>query len=142
MARKTGTDIRALFPYKEKPFIQWVYEAVRASDFVDRIAVVGPDELKEIPSVKDAELLVPESETIESNLFGALARLLPENRVLITASDNPLLTTPAIDNFLSRCPEQAAVCYPILHHEAFLRQFHKATNVGIKLRDGTWIGGG
>src|SRR5207237_8668336 len=32
--------------------------------------------------------------------------------------------------------------YPILRHEAFIRQFPRATNVSIKLRDGIWIGGG
>src|SRR5947209_5582576 len=92
MARKTGTPMRALFSYHDKPYVQWVYEALRASENVERIAIVGPDELGETPGVRDADLLVPESDSIESNLFGSLARLLPEGHVLITASDNPLLT--------------------------------------------------
>jgi len=103
---------------------------------------IGPEALSEVPSVSGADLLVPELDSIEANLFGVLARLLPEKRVLITASDNPLLTTEAFDNFLARCPEHSAVAYPILRHETFIRQFPRATNVSIKLRDGTWIGGG
>lgn len=142
MERRAGTPHRALFPYKEKPFVHWVYEAVRQSALVDRIAVVGPDELADVPGVQHADILVPELDSIEANLFSALAKLLPEKRILITASDNPLLTTAAFDHLLERCPEQAAVAYPILRHEAFTRQFPKATNVAIKLRDGTWIGGG
>jgi molybdopterin-guanine dinucleotide biosynthesis protein A len=141
MERRAGTPHRALFPYKDKTFIQWVYEAVRGSEFVDRIAVVGPEQLAEIPSVSGADLLVSELDSIDANLFGALAKLLPEKRVLITASDNPLLTTASFDSFLSRCPEQAAVAYPILRHETFLRKFPRATNTAIKLRDGVWIGG-
>ncbi len=142
LARRTGTPLRALFPYKGKPFIQWVYEAVRGCRLVGRIAVVGPDELRDVPCVCEADLLVPEAESIEANLFGAIARLLPEHRILVTASDNPLLTTDAFDNLLQRCPENAAVCYPILRHQEFLRKFPRATNTAVQLKDGSWIGGG
>ena len=47
MAAKTGTNCRALFMWECKPFVQWVYEALRASDRVDRIAIVGPERLKQ-----------------------------------------------------------------------------------------------
>src|SRR5690349_21272685 len=82
MALRAGTTHRALFPYKDTTYIQWVYEAVRGSQFVDRIAVVGPEQHSEVPSVCEANLLGPEMESIDANLFGALARLLPEKRVL------------------------------------------------------------
>jgi molybdopterin-guanine dinucleotide biosynthesis protein A len=142
MSARTGTPVRALFGYQGKPFVTWVYEALRASSSIERIAVVGPEELSQTPGVCEADLLVPESETIESNLFGVLARMLPEGRILITACDNPLLTTEAFDDLISRSPENAAVCCPVLRHEAFLRHFPRAKNVGIQLRDGKFIGGG
>src|SRR5207302_2886249 len=128
--------------FREKPFIEWVYEALRASDRVGRIAIVGPPELADIEAIAGADLLIPEGEAIESNLFTALARMLPEGRILVTASDNPLLTTEAFNDFIDRCPEQAGVCYPVLKHEEFLRKFPRASNIGVTLRDGTWIGGG
>src|SRR5438045_2942223 len=78
MERRTGTPHRALFPYKDKTFIQWVYEAVRESKLVDRIAVVVPEDLEDVPSFRDADILMPELDSIDANLFGALAKLLPE----------------------------------------------------------------
>src|SRR5205085_12189897 len=97
MERRAGTPHRGLFPYQGKPFVEWVYEALRASQYVDRIAVVGPEQLADLPGVGKADELVLEADSIQENLFGALAQLLPEKRVLITASDNPLLTTQAFD---------------------------------------------
>lgn len=141
MACRTGTPVRALFPYEGKPFVQWVYEALRGSGIVGRIAVIGPPELADVPGARDADVLVEEAESIDANLFGALERLKPEGRVLITACDNPLLTTAAFDDFIARAPADAAVAYPILRHQEFLARFTDAANVAITLRDGRFIGG-
>jgi len=141
MARLTGTCVRALFPYQGKPFVQWVFEALRASTCVERIAIVGPEELAENPVLATADLLVPEADSIEANLFGALARLLPQGRVLVTASDKPLLEAHAVEDFVRRAPVHAAVAYPILRHQAFLHKFPRAANIAVTLRDGAYIGG-
>lgn len=139
MERRAGTALRALFPYQGKPFVTHVLDAVRASRNVHRIAVVGPNEIGAVLS--DVDLFVQERDTMEANLFGALEILAPDGHVLITASDNPLLTTAAFDDFLLRSPENAALCYPILRHETFLRRFPTAANIAVPLRDGVFIGG-
>jgi molybdopterin-guanine dinucleotide biosynthesis protein A len=142
MAQRTGTPLRALFPYEGKPFVQWVYEALRATKHVERVALIGPKELRDVEGIAGADLILPERETITSNLFGAVEELNPRGRVLITASDNPLLSTAAFDDFLSRAPAEAAVAYPVLRHSAFVAQFQQAKNIPVRLRDGVWIGGG
>jgi molybdopterin-guanine dinucleotide biosynthesis protein A len=142
MVQRTGTPLRALFPYRGKPFVQWVYEALRASPHVERIAIIGPDAMRDVEGVSGADLVLAERESITANLFGAVEELRPRGRVLITACDNPLLSTAAFDDFLSRAPAEAAVAYPVLRHAAFLAGFPAAENVPIRLRDGLWIGGG
>jgi CTP:molybdopterin cytidylyltransferase MocA len=141
MAAKTGTPIRALFTWEGRPFVQWAYEALRASTHVDRIAIVGPDGLRDVPGLAGADLLIPERDTITANLFAGLDALQPGGHALITACDNPLLSTAAFDDFLYRAPSDAAVAYPILEHACFLDRFPGATNTPIHLRDGCWIGG-
>lgn len=141
MAARAGTHVRALFEWRGKPFVQWTYEALRASERVRRIAIIGPEALREVPELAGADLLLPERESITANLFGAVGALRPERAVLITACDNPLLTTAAFDDFLCRVPADAAVAYPILRHADFLARFPHATNTPIALRDGVWIGG-
>jgi molybdopterin-guanine dinucleotide biosynthesis protein A len=141
MQALTGTQARALFPYKDKPFVQWVYEALRDSSNIGRIAVVGPGVASSIVT-REMDVFVAERDTIEQNLFGGLEVLKPTGRVLITASDNPLLTTVAFDDLLARAPKDAAAAYPFMRYEGFLRVFPRAENVAITLRDGVYIGGG
>lgn len=142
MTQRTGTPLRALFPYEGKPFVQWVYEGLRASEDIGRIAIIGPEELRRVQGLASADLLVPERESITANFFGAIEELKPRERVLVTASDNPLLSTAAFDDFLSRAPKDASVAYPVLRHHAFLQRFPRAQNIPVRLRDGLWIGGG
>ena len=141
MAARTGTALRALFPYQGKPFVQWVFEALRASDRIGRIAVIGPPDLAQTPGMAGVDLLLCERDTIVANLFAALEALEPKGRVLVTACDNPLLSTVVFDDFLARAPHEAAVAYPILRHHAFLERFPQAKNIPVVLRDGAWIGG-
>lgn len=142
MARRTGTPLRALFPHRGRTFVEWVYDALRSSRYIARIAVIGPAALHERPGLASCDLLLPERESITANFFAAIEALEPSGRILITASDNPLLTTAAFDDFLARVPPDAAVAYPILRHETFLRRFPGATNIAIPTREGAWIGGG
>jgi len=142
LARLTGTPVRALFPFRGKPFVQWVYEAIRAVPGIGRIAVVGPVEhLRNVPHVAEASLLVPERDSMEANLFASIAELLPQGRLLAAACDNPLVTSEAYRDFLARCPPDAGVCYPVLEYGAFLAEFPGAANIPVRLRDGLFIGG-
>ena len=141
MQALTGTSARALFPYEGKPFVQWVYEALRTSENIGRIAVVGPGVASSAVTGED-DVFVAERDTIEQNLFAGLEALNPSGRVLITASDNPLLTTAAFDDLITRAPVEAAAAYPFLKHEEFLKRFPRAENVAVTLSDGVYIGGG
>lgn len=141
MAAKTGTDVRALFEWEGKPFVQSTYEALRGSDRIDRIAIVGPVELRKLSGISTADIILPERVTITANLFSAVDALKPRERVLITACDNPLLSTAAFDDFFHRIPPDADVAYPILRHGTFVSSFPGSTNIPVRLRDGAWIGG-
>lgn len=142
LAQRAGTPLRALFPYQGSTFVERVFQAVRGCERVGRIAVIGPPQLRRIPGLSAADLLLQERDSLTANLFTALEALQPQGKALITASDNPLLSASAFDDFLRRAPAEAAVAYPILPHARFLEEFPGAANVPIRLRDGTWIGGG
>ena len=141
MSALTGTPLRALFPFHGKPFVQWVFEALRDCPEVGRIAVIGPPELSDCPGLAAADFILPERESLTANLFAGVEALAPQQRVLITASDNPLLSTAAFQDFLSRVPPDAGLAYPYLPHARFLERFPHATNIAIRLRGGRYIGG-
>ena len=116
LAEMTGTGRRALIPFEGKPFIAWVMEALRDCASVERIAVVGPKELCGTPVAGLADLVVPEATGIFENFCAGIEALGSAGKVLVMASDNPLLSARALEDFLGRCPE-ADVCYPILRGE-------------------------
>jgi molybdopterin-guanine dinucleotide biosynthesis protein A len=141
LAHRSETTDRALLPHEDRPTIVRTYRAFRDSAHVGRIAIVGPDTLAQIPELQDADLLVPEADSMESNLFSAFARLLPEGRILISACDNPLLTTESLNDFIERTAPEAAACVPIIRHEWFLRKFPRGPWAPVPLKDGSWLPG-
>lgn len=141
MAAATGTRVRALAPFRSRPFLEWVLGALHDCPSVGHIAVVGPDVLRVGSWSERVHLWVAEREGIVENLLAGIDALSGERDVLITASDNPLLTAAAFEDFLTRAPKEAGVAYPYLPHSEFLRRFPGADNIPLRLRDGVWIGG-
>jgi hypothetical protein len=120
--------------------VVWVLEALRGCASVERIALVGPQELYDSAAARLADCLVPEREGIFENFCAGVEALPGASKMLVTASDNPLLTPQAFDDFLARCPE-ADICYPISRGEVFRQAFPGSDNVLIPLREGKFIGG-
>jgi len=139
MAARTGTPVRALFPWRGRPFIDWAVQALAGCGLVGRIAVVGPPELRSTEAA--AHTLVSERDSIHANLRAGLEALAPAGRVLVAATDNPVLSAAAVADFLRRSPEDAGVAYPVLRHQTFVERFPGATNTPVRLRDSAWIGG-
>lgn len=140
MARLTGEEKRALFPYRERTFIHWVCQGLRETPEVGQIAVVGPSDLQTLGLACDLHL--EEGDSIFANVIAGMDALGNQGDLLITASDNPLLSSAAFENFLSRIPAEADLAYPLMPHARFLEAFPGAENIAVKTRDGTWIGGG
>ena len=109
----TGCRHRALIPYKDLPFLAHVLNSLRNCNRVARIAVVGPSELRDHPAVAGmADIFIEEQDTINANLLAGVAALRPENRFIITASDNPLVTDSAMADFIDRIPDDTVAAYP------------------------------
>ncbi len=144
MARLTGTDRRSMFRLAVGgiTFAESTYNAVRASKYVGRVAIIGPTELQGLFPLEEGDILLTELKTMSENLFFAYETLNPQNHCLLTPSDNPLLSTSAYDDFLSRSDWNVAFCYPYLSHQSFLNKFPRANNIPVKLKDGVWIGAG
>jgi molybdopterin-guanine dinucleotide biosynthesis protein A len=119
-AEEAGAEIKALIRLDGNTLLEQVIGALRETDRVRRIVVVGPGELKE--AAAEADRLEPEGDGGIENLLRGLEWLRQANggiypdRVLISATDLPFLTSEAVSQFMDACPDQADVCIP-----AFLR---------------------
>ena len=141
LARRSETQYKALIPFDGIPSIVHAFRAARASAHVGRVAVVGPGELGQISEIASCDLFLPESNSMEANLFTVFARLLPEDRILVLSCDAPQTTPEALDDFIGRSAPEAAVNVPVVRHELYLRKYPRAPAAPLSLKDGHWLPG-
>jgi GTP:adenosylcobinamide-phosphate guanylyltransferase len=124
-----------------KPMIEYVVDALRASGGVGRIAVVGPAHVLD-PVLKEKVYRVVQSgQSIVENLLIGIEMLQPVGKILVVTADIPLLTTAAVDDFLSLCQSrEAGIYYPICSRETSERHFPGMRRTYVTLREGTYTG--
>lgn len=120
-----------------------VLTALRASRSIGRIVVVAPDSLRSHPGVALATDMRPDGVRITESLQSGLEHLPPELDVLVVASDLPILTPVAVDDFVRRVRElDADVAYGCVEKTVHLARFPQVPHTWARLRDGTFCGGG
>jgi CTP:molybdopterin cytidylyltransferase MocA len=129
---------RALAELCGKPVLSYVLDALRASESVGEIAVVGPEDVRNV--IGDATLL-PIGDTMWDNVSTGL-RHAPDGPALLCGADVPLLTPAAVDDVATRgLALNADFVYPIIR-----RDVNEARCPGLKrtyatVREGTFTGG-
>src|SRR5690606_15700089 len=80
--------------------------------------------------------------TLVDNLRIGFAALPGAGRILVVTSDLPLLTRPAVEDFLSRAAEAGGdFHYPIVERAVYEAAFPGSRRTWVRLRDGTFTGG-
>lgn len=137
-AAEAGSEIKALIEIGGRTLIDHAIGALRATHEVDRIVVIGPEDV----AARDADMVLPEGETGPSNIYCGLDWLRESNsetkRVLILTTDLPFVTSGAVTGFLDVCPKDADLCVPAIRREEFEGRYPGATSTYVKLRDGEW----
>lgn len=138
----SGERFEALIPVAGRPMVQWVIDALRASQSISRIVIVGPaDELRE-RIVGDNILFVDCGDTILENVKRGTRQVPSSRRALVVTSDVPLLTAQAVDDFLARCRDDSVqVFYSVVRREAIERAFSDISRTYVTIKDGTFTGG-
>lgn len=130
----------ALVPVSGKPMFLYVIDALRQTDKVCEIVVVGPEELKEYLD-DDIKLVTPAND-LTSNVILGIEHLSGENKVLLVTSDIPFVTSEAINDFIVRCSDLSSdVYYPVVSKEANEKMFPKVQRTYFRLAEGTFTGG-
>jgi GTP:adenosylcobinamide-phosphate guanylyltransferase len=140
-ARATGTPVKALATVAGVPLLRRVLTALRATAGIGRICLVGPESAGVLGG--DEVVWEREAGTALGNLQAGLDRLGPggEARVLLCASDLPLLEAAALQDFLDRAPAGADVALPVVRREAFVAAFPGNWGIYVRLADGTFTAG-
>jgi GTP:adenosylcobinamide-phosphate guanylyltransferase len=134
--------IKGLVPIAGKPMIQWVVEAMRAAETIERIAVVVPTDegLGEWASLVD-HIVISDARFIDNALAGFSA-LDGGKHVLAATGDLPALTPEAIDDYVRRSlAARADFSYPLVNASDMEAQFPGSQRTYVKVSGGRVTGG-
>ncbi|ACB83656.1 NTP transferase domain-containing protein [Natranaerobius thermophilus] len=136
---------KALVPINGQPMIQYIISALKKSDLVDDMVIVGPKQeltgrLK--GESQNFEIIEKhESGKVLDNLLKGIDFLKPQNNILVVTSDIPLLTPEAIDNFINQCDDKLDLLYPVIPKEANQKEFPQVERTYVNLSNGSFTGG-
>lgn len=129
---------RALAELCGRPVLSCVLDALRAAPEVGEIAVVGPEEARQV--VGDATLL-PIGDTMWDNVSTGL-RHAPAGPALLCGADVPLLTPAAVGDTIRRGRTLGVdFVYPIIRREDNEAQCPGLRRTYATVREGTFTGG-
>ena len=120
-----------------------VLQQLRASTSIGRIVVVSPQRTEGDPALALADERRDDGVKIRQSLRNGLDGFPPDELVLVSASDLPVLTVASIDDFVAHAasidPDLGYGCLEKRVHEA---SFPEVPHTWARLRDGTYCGGG
>ncbi len=141
--RQPGAPNKAFVEIGGMTLVARVLTALRAAPAIGRIVAVAPPALRDHPGLALADELRPDGPRITESLRNGLAGFPGDDAVLIVASDLPILTVAAIEDFVARarCLD-ADVIYGCIEKQIHLARFPQIPHTWARLRDGTFCGGG
>ncbi len=123
--------------------VERTLRALRASAMIDRIIVVAPAASHSDPALALADECRRDGAKIRVSLRNGLEGLPPDEIVLVTTSDLPILTPASIDDFIEHAQELNADlgygCVERTVHEAI---YPEVPHTWARLREATYCGGG
>jgi len=136
-----GLPNKAFLEIAGRPLVGHVVEALGRARGVGRFAAVGPPELR--AALPADVTIVPDAGEIMDNVARAVEILRASSMTLAVASDLPLLSPAAIDEFLDVCErEHADFFYPIVPKDAVTERFPTVHKTYVTLAEGTFCGAG
>lgn len=134
---------KGLIEILEKPMIEWVVDALKAAEHVDRVAVVFPDlSLLPEPVKEKADILVESNKNFSDNLLAGTAALNSAHKILSVTGDIPALTGEAVDDLVKRVADfNADFAYAVIAEEDIETQFPGSVRTFLELKSGKITGG-
>lgn len=137
----SSAQYEAMIAIGRKTMVEYVIDALRGSNRIDRIAVVGPIEEPEFCQRNDVTVVPAEGDLME-NVSRGVDSLPGAHRVLLATCDIPLITPSAIEDFLDRCGNMSAeIYYPVVSREVVERSYLSTRRTYIPFKEGDFTGG-
>ncbi len=125
------------------PLVERVLVALRSAPRIERLIVVAPPATHALPALALADDLRADGRRMVESLRSGLAGFAADARLLVVASDLPILGTAAIDEVLDALEERdldvAYTCLQRRYHDA---RFAHVPHTWARMREGQFCGGG
>lgn len=137
----SSVPYEAMITIGRKTMIEYVIDALRCTNRIDRIVVVGPPDVPDFCRRDDIKI-VPAGEGLMENLLLGVENMPGARRVLLTTCDIPLITSQAIEDFLDRCGDRSAeVYYPVVPRDVVEKSNFNTRRTYVSFREGEFTGG-
>ncbi len=134
---------KAFVPIAGRTLVERTIAALRSSPHVGRIVVVAPVETHGNRALAGADESRISGATMGASLRAGLEGFPAHERVLVAASDLPILTRAAIDEFVALArASDADLTYACVERRLHLARFPQVPHTWAHLRDGSYCGGG
>ena len=145
-AAEAGTPFKAIMEVDGQTVLGRTIRALRGLSEVDRIVVIGPQEVQRHADAQLADLRIDEGKTGPENIFKGLDALSQhqarsQHRILIVTTDLPFLTTALLRSYIDHCPQDKDFTVPLISKREWAAKYPGAEATFIKLRDGEFTTG-
>jgi len=138
-----GAPNKAFVPIGNITLVERTLTALRATPAVVRIVVVTPSAAHGRSDLALADETRPDGATMLESLHSGLRGAAVDESILVCASDLPMLTRAALEQFLALAwRRNADVVYGCVERATHERRFPGVPHTWARLRDGTFCGAG
>ena len=148
LTQHTGAACKAVIEIAGKPMLMRVLEALGSSSSLGKIIVSGPgldavSKLEQLDhQIREGQIgWMPPQPSPSRSAYDALCKLPPDERVLLTTADHPLLTPEVVDRFCAASSKLGADLTVGLAPYALVRdEFPAMKKTVLRFRDGEFCG--
>lgn len=142
-ALQPGIPNKAFVRVAGVTLVERTIAGLRAAPSIGRIVAVAPLAAHTDPALAGADARVPDGVRIRDSLRSGLQGLNANQLVLICASDMPVLSGRAVEDFIARARDcDPEIGYGCVERGAHMARYPAVPHTWARLRDGTYCGGG
>lgn len=142
-ALQPGAPNKAFVRVGGVALVERTLRALRASKRIGRIIVVAPQQAHGDPALALADECRPDGVRISESLRNGLQGLPPDELVLVSTSDLPVLTPESIDDFVDHARRlDPDLGYGCIEQRVHLACYPNVPHTWARLHEGTFCGAG
>ncbi|HEX5325011.1 MAG TPA: NTP transferase domain-containing protein [Capsulimonadaceae bacterium] len=139
-AEAAGTTVKALIPVGGRPVIDYLLATLRELPQIGAVCVVGPEEIRD--ALRPDAIWEAEAGSGPANVLMGIRRLGVPQRLLLCASDTPMIGAEALADFRDRAPDEADLCLPLVPKGIYLTRYPDGQDEFVRLKEGEVTAGG